>query len=531
MFSENNSHKQQKLINFKNRYSDKIQKKLEEGFAKIFYEDIFCNIDESKFSDLYSEEASRPNKPINILVGLEIIKQYFGFTDSQLIRQFHFNIEIMSALGLQNIGEEYISERTLYYFRDRVGQYEMETGVNLIDEIFKDLVFKHFDKYDIDATTQRMDSSLCSSNMKKLTRMQLCIKTSQNFLRELSDKDLSFLPEKIAQLLTDEGVSDYLDDLEDKSYDEKLVDIGIKIKKLIGLFEDKEEINSTEAYELLVRVYREQFKSDNGRRPQPREGGDIGSDSLQNPSDPEATYRSKSGTTHQGYKVNTSETCSDENEVDILTELEVYPNIKSDKSIISQDIESIQKATGVKDLHVDGGYSGKKVEEECREVGAGVDLHISGIKGRSSDFRELLSKYFDFDSAGKLSCCIEGHEPVKIKENDNLGYKIYKFTKSKCKNCNQNCLVKEQKKYFSILIYNRTVDLIEREENLEENTKKRAPVESIFYVLKHKFGLDKIPIRGLFKMSYWVKLKGIAFNFGRIMRYRIQKHERKVKIA
>jgi len=109
-----------RLINFKNKYTDKIQQKLEEGFAKVFYEDIFCYIDESKFAVLYSDEASRPNKPINILMGLEIIKQYFGFTDSQLIRQFQFNIEIMSALGLQEIGEEYICVRTLYNFRNRV---------------------------------------------------------------------------------------------------------------------------------------------------------------------------------------------------------------------------------------------------------------------------------------------------------------------------------------------------------------------------------------------------------------------------
>ena len=186
MYTENNDHKQQSLINFKNKYTDKIQQKLEEGFAKIFYEEIFCNIDESKFAVLYSDEASRPNKPINILMGLEIIKQYFGFTDSQLIREFQFNIEIMSALGLQEIGEEYISVRTLYNFRDRVARYEMEEGINLIDEVFKDLVFKHLDKYDIDATTQRMDSTLCSSNMKKLTRLQLCIKTTQNFFKTVT---------------------------------------------------------------------------------------------------------------------------------------------------------------------------------------------------------------------------------------------------------------------------------------------------------------------------------------------------------
>jgi len=532
MYTENSDHRQKKLINFKNKYTDKIQQKLEEGFAKIFYEEIFCNIDESKFAVLYSDEASRPNKPINILMGLEIIKQYFGFTDSQLIREFQFNIEIMSALGLQEIGEEYISVRTLYNFRDRVARYEMEEGINLIDEVFKDLVFKHLDKYDIDATTQRMDSTLCSSNMKKLTRLQLCTKTTQKFLRQLPEKRLSSLPDKIAQLSTEEGVSNYLDSIEDKSYDEQLTDIGIKIQELINIFEDEEEINSTEEYKLLVRVYREQFKPDSDEeRPIPREGEEIASDSLQNPSDVDGTYRKKSGEEHIGYKNNISETCADGNEIDILVDAGVYPNNESDKSIIIQDIEDIQAATGANDLHVDGGFSGEEVEEKCQEVGDGVDLHMSGIKGAPSDIRELLSKYFEFDESNELTCCIEGCEPVKIIENEDSGYKIYKFPRSKCSNCSRDCPVEEQKKYFSILIYNRTVELIEREDNLEENTKKRAPVESVFYVLKHKFGLDKIPIRGLFKMSYWIKLKCIAFNFGRIMRYRLEKGNNKAQIA
>jgi len=410
----------------------------------------------------------------------------------------------------------------------------METGVNLIDEVFKDLAFKHLDKYDIDASTQRMDSSLCSSNMKKLTRLQLCIKTTQNFLKQLPEKHSSTISDNIIQLSTEEGVGNYLNNLEDKSYDEKLADIGIKIQKLLDMFEEEEEINSTEEYELLLRVYHEQFHQsddDDNNVPQPKQGKDISSDSLQNPSDVKGTYRKKSGEEQIGYKTNISETCSAGNDLDILVDAGIYPNNESDKSIIIQDIDDIQAATGVNDLHVDGGFSGEEVEEKCQDTGDGIDLHISGIKGKLSEVRELLSKYFEFDKSDELTCCIEGCEPINIIENDNCGYKIYKFPKSKCKNCSHNCPVEEQKKYFSILIYNRTVELIEREDNLEENTKQRAPVESVFYVLKHKFGLDKIPIRGLFKMSYWIKLKCIAFNFGRIMRYRFQKRKKKAKIA
>jgi len=110
---------------------------------------------------------------------------------------------------------------------------------------------------------------------------------------------------------------------------------------------------------------------------------------------------------------------------------------------------------------------------------------------------------------------------IEARRNESKRYTIYKFDKKNCSTCkyNETCPIKRQKKYFSILIYDWTYELLERGEKLKENKKKRAPVESVFFILKYPLGLDRIPIRGLLKMDYWAKMKGIAFNFERIMRY------------
>ena len=49
------------------------KKALDNSWAKIFADEIFPNIDEERFSVLYSSKASRPNAPVNVIIGALII--------------------------------------------------------------------------------------------------------------------------------------------------------------------------------------------------------------------------------------------------------------------------------------------------------------------------------------------------------------------------------------------------------------------------------------------------------------------------
>ena len=51
------------------------KKALDNSWAKIFADEIFPNIDEERFSVLYSSKASRPNVPVNVIIGALIIKE------------------------------------------------------------------------------------------------------------------------------------------------------------------------------------------------------------------------------------------------------------------------------------------------------------------------------------------------------------------------------------------------------------------------------------------------------------------------
>ena len=51
---------------------------LDKSWAKIFAEKIFPKIDEAPYAVLYSDVASRPNTPVNVIIGSLILKEFTG---------------------------------------------------------------------------------------------------------------------------------------------------------------------------------------------------------------------------------------------------------------------------------------------------------------------------------------------------------------------------------------------------------------------------------------------------------------------
>ena len=60
------------------------QRALEKSWTKIFADELFPAIDEKRFSVLYSEQESRPNTPVNVIVGALIIKEMFDYANVKI---------------------------------------------------------------------------------------------------------------------------------------------------------------------------------------------------------------------------------------------------------------------------------------------------------------------------------------------------------------------------------------------------------------------------------------------------------------
>ena len=86
MFRENDQHLSKSMFCTIDSMDPRYAKEIEEGWAGLFYKNVFCANDEIQFEPLYSKGRGRPNTPVNILASLEIIKHLWNYTDEQLFR-------------------------------------------------------------------------------------------------------------------------------------------------------------------------------------------------------------------------------------------------------------------------------------------------------------------------------------------------------------------------------------------------------------------------------------------------------------
>jgi len=92
---------------------------LKKSWAENFAQHIFPLINEDRFSVLYStNQASRPNTPVNVNIGLLLLKEMFGSTDEELMETVLFDVRYQYALHTTSFPEQPVSDRTLSRFRD-----------------------------------------------------------------------------------------------------------------------------------------------------------------------------------------------------------------------------------------------------------------------------------------------------------------------------------------------------------------------------------------------------------------------------
>jgi hypothetical protein len=498
---------------------------MDKSWAPAFRRLIFEKIDERRYAELYSTVESRPNFPVNIWVGLEIIKWMFDYTDQELLEQFHFNLLTAYALGQENLGEITLCERTIYYNRERLLEYEAKTGRNLLEEEFKAITDDAVERLHIDPKTQRMDSSFIGSFIKQMSRLELIVKVLQNFYHDLPEAEQSRWSSRLAEYVEDEArhISYHLKRAEVEGH---LREVGALLFELHQAYAGDDKISGLKSYQHVGRVLQEQFDivEDRGETTiEVKWAKEISASSLQNPADDEATFRRKDGEGHKGYLFNVSETCSPGNVVQLLTDVSTHQNIVADDTILVERLPGIKERTGVEEMVVDANYSGEDSEGACKEQG--VSIIPTEVKGRKLSSDELSLTDFRFDGNSIVSCP-RGHAPREQIHKPQDGRHIARFAIEQCSSCPsvENCPVRCRKRFYSLLFDDRQGLLAQRRQQLSKEDYRhkcrlRPAVEGTISQFKQKLHNGKLRVRGLGKVRNSVILMAIGINFGRLWAY------------
>ena len=528
MFQRNEGHEQQRMFTAIDQLPATAKKRLKESWAQSFYEDYFCRIDETIFSVLYSDKVSRPNTPVNILVGFETLKSGFGWSDEELYDHFLFDLQIRYALGLQDFDEGYFDLRTIYNFRTSLVEYEDSKGVNLIDEATKKITDEQIKKFKLKTGIQRMDSTQIQSNIRHMSRIQLLVEIIQRLHRILKKADKKRYGSYFESYIQCNSLH-YCYKIKRDEAGRRLEKIGKDIAFMVETFETY--TGQTE-YEQAKRVFHEHFSYQEDQLII-KTGKEMGGNTLQSPDDPEATYRSKRGENARGYVANITETCDPENEVQLITAVSVESNTTDDQKLLKTDIEELKERTEIEEIVTDAGYTGP-VAASVLETEK-VKQRATGIKGRKKQDGSIGLEDFQIKRSqeGMIESleCPQGKQG-QVKQARKPGRYSAVFDRDSCQTCPfaTQCPAKPLKKkplWIVRFTDNMIRVAIQRQKLIDDkgSVNIRASIENTVRCVIHPFGghLCKMPVRGKKRIKTMTILSAMMVNIRRITNYMVEK--------
>ena len=499
---------------------------LEKSWAKVFAEKIFPKIDEAPYAVLYSDIASRPNTPVNVIIGALILKEYTGQSDDDIKASLMFDVRYQYALHTTSFIEQPLSDRTLGRFRERCITYEKQTGIDLLHDTITSLSEEMASMMKVDRSLKRMDSLMVASNIKKMSRLELLYTCTANLVNACK-KQGETIPEQLQHYLSNEDKNIVIYHNKSDETQDKITAVLADASVLVELCGSRyDEISE---YQLLIRVLSEQaVLQEDGTYILRQKDEGMKAGCLQNPADPDATYREKAGKKHRGYVANVVEETGENGSV--VTDYQYEQNTHSDSEFTKETISALGEQEEKITLVADGAYSGQENEKMARDNN--IDLKTTNLTGKDTPD---IHADFQFNEDGtRVIECPNGQKPKSCSYNPKTGQCTVSFYKYQCEGCPyaDKCKRKVNKKTVRITTSlnskNRAIQQRYRgTDEFKSLSHFRNGVETVPSLLRRLFDVDHMPVRGKLRTKFCFGCKIGGLNFLKLFKY----EQRLVKCA
>jgi hypothetical protein len=510
----------------------KRKQRIEESWAKVFREHILTTLPVEKIFSKYDPVFGAPTKELYSMIGLMVLQQMNDLTDEEAVDQFAYNLQWHYALNITSSADTaaYVSPKTLWNMRDILIER------NLYQVIFEEVVTTLADVFKVDVAKQRFDSVHIFSNMRHLGRLGLFVKTIKTFLVNLKrhHKDLY---ESLETAITDRYMTKQGDAVFSMVKPSESINtlrtLANDVFSLVERFRGNEPVTTMNTYQLLARLFKEQCIVErvdtHTTMVSVKANKDVPSDSLQNPSDPDAGYDGHKG---KGYQVQVAEsysTSEDTDTLNLITSVIVEPAHKHDAHATIPLIEATEKL-GLKPEAViaDTPYGSDENCEKAKTMGVAVVSPVMGKLGEDS----VPLTAFTMNSENEITFCPEGRAPFKTRSKEDNHSAL--FSKKTCRSCSRKktCPTMPGKKGRYLRYDDKAIRLAQRraQENTPEFRDKyrfRAGVEGTMSQLDRLTGFKNLRVRGLSAVSFAAYLKAAGINIIRAAAFRNRVKEEK----
>jgi hypothetical protein len=469
-----------------------------------------------------------------LLLGVSCLQYLEAVPDRQAIELLRYHLGWNFALNRQ-AGGELFHPTTLVNFRQRLVEHDLTAlGFTAILEALVEagLVARN--------SRQRLDSTQMFGRVSRMSRLD-CVRESLRLaLKEL--EEVLAVPDRPPAWLRwweryVESQADYRATVETLAC--KLVEAGADTQELLAwLDRSQSPANPGPQVALLRRVFDEQFERVPASDVQPKARQELGSERVQNPHEPEATYAAKgSGENkkeHVGYKVQVAETVREqplaagEPTRNFIVGMATHAARESDEAGAVL-MEAEQKTMGLEPppvLYVDAAYiSAQKLVEASaagRELIGPAPAPADNVKGR------FTSAVFAVVVEQRQAVCPGGQQNTQCSRlvEQSTGKVSFRFEwdTATCAACplRQQC-IPESQRHRSLLVGEHHTALQQRrqEQKTDEfkaRMKHRNAIEGTQSELVRAHGLRRARYRGLAKARLQNYFAGAACNIKRWLR-------------
>jgi hypothetical protein len=520
-------HKQQHLFDPWRHLSPKRRRMLEEGWPGLFRRHLLGELPVDLLKPFFTKAIGRPTKDLHTLLGVMLFQQTMDLNDAEAVEHLAYNLQWHYALDITEESDEakYVSEKTLWSTRQLMAEHDID-GV-----MFEKLTDKLSKVFSVDPSNQRIDSVHIGSNMRRLGRIAIFSRTIAKFLVNLKRHH-----RKLFDTIKTDVIDRYWGEkalaafclVKPTESEKSLKQVSRDLFDLVAQFTVEPAVTSMHSYKLMQRVLSDQCRiatdDAGGAQVTIKKPAEICSGSLQNPSDPDATYSAHKG---QGYQVQIMETFNRSKEqkeqtLNLITHVEVQPACESDANALVPAIADTKlRGVGPDQLVADTLY-GSDGNHQTAQV-ADVELIAPTQKGNES--KPLTA--FSFNDKGYVETCPAGHAPVRVKHKNKTDRYSAAFDPTLCQGCPhaEHCPVKAGKKMNYLRYSGKQYRLsvrrkAEQSEAFIDTYRWRAGVEATMSEYDRRTGVKKLRVRGMPAVRFCAKMKATGLNLLRAARVR-----------
>lgn len=412
------------------------RRRLADTWPLVFREHILPLLTEHQFASFFHPTHGAPNRSVQIVLGILLLKDMENFTDEQALDHFAFDLRWHVALGVEGQGVS-CCQKTLHNFRHHLRQddHARRTFENLTSDLQNHIL-------QLDLSKQRLDSTHTNSNVAVLSRLGLFCETIRLFLTrlrvDLPDSFASVAPALRHRYLADDGTPAGFHNTDSQTGKRRLSVVACDLKLLIDRFGGLAQLTDWPQFQNCQRVFSQQCKSP--AEPQTavdpacaqpasatasesasgiptvvevelKPAKDISPASLQTPHDPDVSY----GIKGQGYEVHLCETFGNKTEQDpdkpeLITYVNVAPSCLSDINETIPALEDLKRRQmQPKLLTADTAFNSTEVYLQAQAMGTQLVGPVKGSQELPSSEEVTLGEFhLDFADLEK-SRCPSGH--------------------------------------------------------------------------------------------------------------------------